>query len=449
MTPSRPPPDGAIHRGAGAGSAGSRADAGSRFFYGRILAGYAFTMGFLASAFFLHSRGIFFPYWMEEFSAAKTEMSLAVTLTLFTGACIAPLTGYLLDRFSVRSVVTAGCLWLAAGYLCLRLVNGFPAFLLVLLLFQSPGWTCVGPLAQTKLMVNWFSRNRGMALGIAIMGISVAGIIVPPLATVLAQQLGWRDTYSVYAVVLLAVAVPATLLLVKQDPADIGQLPDGDPPPAGPAPAATGPQPAAAAPAPLSLAATYREFLTSKAFWSIVLTFGLMNGVYSAMITHLPTFLSNERGFTLLDASWVLSAAGGAAIVGKLLFGFLMDHMNAKGTVLFAVTSYFVSTLVFMNADGAVPMAVAAVLFGLGFGGMVPVRSVLLSRLFGVRRFSRVNGLLSFFLAPATFWVFVTGWVADSTGSYIAAFQVWAGAFLLAGVVTAIIRLPNRQDAVD
>jgi len=89
------------------------------------------------------------------------------------------------------------------------------------------------------------------------------------------------------------------------------------------------------------------------------------------------------------------------------------------------------------------------VLFGLGFGGMVPVRSVLISRLFGVQKFSRVNGLLSFFLAPATFWVFVTGWVADQTGTYVTAFQVWAGAFLLAGTITALIRLPNREDAVD
>lgn len=419
-------------------------------FYGRILAGYAFAMGFLASSFFLHSRGIFFPYWMDEFGAAKTEMSLAVTLTLFTGACAAPLTGHFLDRFPVRAVVTTGCLWLAIGYLALQFVDGFPTFLLVLLVFQSLGWTCVGPLAQTKLMVNWFSRNRGMALGIAIMGISVAGIVVPPLATVLADTLGWRNSYALYALVLIGVAVPATLLLVKQEPADVGQYPDGDPRPAASAPpSAAGTHRSAASTARAGLAATYREFLTSKAFWSVVLTFGLMNGVYSAMITHLPTFLSNERSFSLLDASWVLSAAGGAAIVGKLLFGYLMDHMNAKGTVLFAVSSYFVSTLVFMSADGYQLMTVAAILFGLGFGGMVPVRSVLLSRLFGVRRFSRVNGLLSFFLAPATFWVFITGWVADSTGSYVTAFQVWAVAFLLAGLVTALIRLPNREDAVD
>jgi predicted MFS family arabinose efflux permease len=300
-------------------------------------------------------------------------------------------------------------------------------------------------------MVNWFTRNRGMALGIAIMGISVAGIVIPPVATLLANTLGWRDTYTLYAVALIVLAIPATALLVKQQPADLGQYPDGDAAPANVARSA----PASAPdpqhnPAPSqSLRATYLEFLSSKAFWSVVLTFGLMNGVYSAMITHLPTFLTAELSLSLMNASYVLSAAGAAAIIGKLIFGYLMDHMNAKGTVLFAVTSYFVSTLVFMSAQSYAPMMIAAVLFGLGFGGMVPVRSVLLSRLFGIRKFSRVNGLLSFFLAPATFWVFITGSVADTTGSYVTAFQVWAVAFLLAGVVTMLIRLPNREDAMD
>jgi len=426
-------------------TAGGQAAGTRTWFYGHLLAGYAFAMGFLASAFFLHSRGIFFPYWMAEFDVGKSEMSLAVTLTLFTGACSAPLAGHFLGVYPVRTVVTTGCLWLAVGYIAMRFTDGFLPFLIILLVFQSLGWTCVGPLSQTKLMVNWFTRNRGMALGIAIMGISVAGILVPPIATLLADTLGWRDTYTLYAVILLAVAIPATLLLVKQDPADVGQFPDGDAGPLQPAGAAASPTP----PSEQGLLATYREFLTSKAFWSVVLTFGLMNGVYSAMITHLPNYLSTERAFSLQDAAWVLSAAGGAAIAGKLVFGYLMDHMNAKGTVLFAVTAYFVSTLVFMSAEAYIPVLIAAVLFGLGFGGMVPVRSVLLSRLFGVRKFSRVNGLLSFFLAPATFWVFITGWVADSTGSYVAAFQVWAGAFLLAALITSLVRLPNREDAVD
>ncbi len=426
----------------------------TRSFYGYPLAAYAFSMGFLASSFFLHSRGIFFPYWMSDLGVERTQVSLAVSLTLFTGACIAPLTGYCLDRFAVRGVIVTACLWLAIGYLLLRFVDSFALFLLTLVVFQGMGWTGVGPLAQTKLMVNWFSRNRGLALGVAIMGISVAGVVMPTVATYLAANLGWRDTYTVYAGILLVFVIPLTLAVVRQTPAELGQHPDGDPAPPAVTPAAA---PTSAAPATpedgalpaTGIVATYREFLTSKAFWSVVITFGLMNGVYSAMITHLPTYLTRELSYGMYDASYLLGVAGAFAIAGKIVLGWMMDHLNARFTVLCAVTSYLLSTLIFIDATSYALLLLAAGLFGLGFGGMVPVRSVLLSRLFGVQRFSRVNGLLSFFLAPATFWVLITGYVADTTGTYVTAFQVWAVAFMLAGIVSALVRLPNRTDAVD
>ncbi len=422
------------------------APASGRLFYGYPLAVYSFVMGFAASSFFLHSRGIFFPYWMDEFAVDRTEISLAISLTLFTGSCLAPLTGFCLDRFPVRSIISLASLWLAIGYLLLRFVDSYALFLLTLVLFQGVGWTGVGPLAQTKLMVSWFSRNRGLALGVAIMGISVAGVIMPTVATALADNLGWRNSYSLYGTLLLIVIVPVTWLLVKQEPAVLGQFPDGDPAPRTPVQANT---PAAGgAPAAEGFVNTYREFLTSRAFWSIVITFGLMNGVYSAMITHLPSYLTTERSFDLYDASYLLGVAGAFAIGGKIVLGWMMDHWHAKATVLCAVGAYLLSTLIFLNGQSYPLLMLAAGLFGLGFGGMVPVRSVLLSRLFGVAKFSRVNGLLSFFLAPATFWVLITGYVADRTGTYLTAFQVWAVAFTLAGCVTLLVRLPNQEEAV-
>jgi len=411
-------------------------------FYGYPLAVYCFVMGFAASSFFLHSRGIFFPMWMADFAVDKTQISLAISLTLFTGSCCAPLTGFCLDRFPVRGIILLACIWLAIGYLLLRFVDGYAAFLAVLVLFQGIGWTGVGPLAQTKLMVNWFSRNRGVALGVAIMGISVAGIMMPTVATLLAENLGWRDTYTLYAGVIVALILPATWLMVKQDPAVLGQYPDGDPAPPKQHNTAPGSEKSQ------GFKATYWEFLSSKAFWSIVITFGLMNGVYSAMITHLPTYLTSELNFDLYDASYLLGIAGGFAIAGKVVLGWMMDRFNARATVLSAVAAYFLSTVIFMNASSYSLLIVAAGLFGLGFGGMVPVRSVLLSRLFGVARFSRVNGLLSFFLAPATFWVLITGYVADVTGTYVTAFQVWACAFALAGLISSLVRLPDRSQAI-
>ncbi|MEM7097328.1 MAG: MFS transporter [Pseudomonadota bacterium] len=410
-------------------------------FYGNILIGYSFAICFLASSFFLHARGVFFPHWMSDFDVSKTELSLAVSLTLFTGSCCAPLMGYIIDRFPLRRIIVFACCWLSIGYLLMQGVDTYLLLLLVLIPFQGIGWTGVGPLVHTKLMVNWFSQRRGMALGISLMGMSVAGVIVPPINAYLAETYGWQTAYLWFVAALIFIAIPLTLLLVKQKPADIDQHPDGF------APADSDHLPTQQAAKPDTFINTYKEFLTSKAYWSVVLTFGLMNGVYSAMITHLPTYLTTELTYTIYDGAYLLTIAGGFAIAGKVVFGWMMDNFPAKLTVMSGVISYVCSTLCLIYVTSYPALMVAAALFGLGFGGMVPVRSVLISRLFGVDKFSRANGLLSFFLAPATFWVLLTGFIADTYGTYVTAFQIWTVAFTIAGTISLIVKLPNYSDS--
>ena len=173
-----------------------------------------------------------------------------------------------------------------------------------------------------------------------------------------------------------------------------------------------------------------------------------MSGVYSAMVTHLPNYLTTEFNYTLYEASCILGISGIAAIAGKVVFGWMMDHWDARYTVLFGIASYLTGALIFVLEGNYALIMVAAFAVGLAFGGMVPVRSVLISRIFGTKKFSRANGLFSLFIAPATFWVLVTGYLADLTGTYSTAFKVWVVAFFLAAIVTLVIRLPNRDDAV-
>ena len=127
----------------------------------------------------------------------------------------------------------------------------------------------------------------------------------------------------------------------------------------------------------------------------------------------------------------------------------MMDNVSAKLTVMSGVIAYIGSTIALMWGGSYPVLMVATALFGLGFGGMVPVRSVIISRLFGAAKFSRVNGLLSFFLAPAMLWIAITGYIADQADSYVPAFQIWCIAFVLAGIVSLIVKIPDREEAVS
>ena len=423
------------------------------WFYGYTLVMYGFIVCFLAASFFLHARGVFFPYWMSELEVGRSELSLAVSLTLMSGSFIAPFLGYLIDRYKLRVIISCAAIWMASGYLLMQVVHTYWALMFVLIPFQGLAFPGIGPLVQTKLMVNWFVRHRGKAIGIAIMGMSVAGVLAPPINAWLAETLGWRSAYSLYAALLLGLVLPLTLLLVRQRPEDMGERADGLP--------ARGdnlsaeviqgsdqmPQMSEQSQEERGLR-TYKEILSSKAFWSVVLTFGLMNGVYSAMATHLPAYVSTELEFTIADGAWLLSFAAFFAIAGKIIFGWMMDNVAAKVAVIAGVVAYIGSTLVLMTGQSFPWLLLATALFGLGFGGMVPVRSVIISRLFGAAKFSRANGLLSFFLAPAMLWVAITGYIADRADSYLPAFQIWCLAFVLAGCVSLIVKVPNQADAI-
>ena len=107
-------------------------------FYGYILVVYSFLICFLAASFFLHARGVFFPYWMADFQVDRAELSLAVSLTLFTGSLCAPITGYMIDRFPLRNIITVASIWLACGYLMMQFVDSYVWLLLVLIPFAGP-----------------------------------------------------------------------------------------------------------------------------------------------------------------------------------------------------------------------------------------------------------------------------------------------------------------------
>ncbi len=75
----------------------------------------------------------------------------------------------------------------------------------------------------------WFVRRRGFASGLAVSGIGVGTLVMPPLASLLIGMLGWRGAYL--ALGALAVVLGGGLaMLIENDPGGRGLGPDGDPP---------------------------------------------------------------------------------------------------------------------------------------------------------------------------------------------------------------------------
>jgi len=393
-----------------------------RLFFGWRMVAVAFFVDFVAVGFFFYSYGVFFKAIAAEFGDSRLGVALGLTVTQSVGALAAPLIGRALDRYPIRRVIGVGAASMSIGFALLSQVETATQYYIVLGVFIGFGAGSMGGLATAKLVANWFDKRRGTALGIAATGISLSGVIMPAVTASIISAAGWREAFLVYAAFTSFVVLPVVLRLVVSRPEDVGLSADG----------ARAPRPGT----PVETARMSAHRLWAKRdFWVLVVTIGLLFCCQSATLTHLVPRVT-DMGYTLLEASAVMSICAGAGVVGKLTFGWLIDRTRPRNAVLLAIASQVIGQVTMLFGPGYVAFAAGAAAFGFGMGGIVPLQGALVARRFGVEAFGRALGLMRPAMLPLqVVGVPFAGWVFDVAGSYDPAFL----AFLLIYAMAALV----------
>ncbi|MBL4584991.1 MAG: MFS transporter [Pseudomonadales bacterium] len=119
-----------------------------------------------------------------------------------------------------------------------------------------------------------------------------------------------------------------------------------------------------------------------------------------------------DLGFSATNAAFILSMATGAGVLGKLVFGWLVDTVNPKLAVLACSLLPIVGAALLMNLESYSVLIVAALIYGLGMGGVVPLQGTIVAKVFGRLSFGRVLGLLRPAMLPVQIiGVPLAGWV--------------------------------------
>src|SRR5690606_1023977 len=187
----------------------------SRLFYGWVIIAVTFVVDFIAVGFFFYSYAVFLlPIAHELGDGSRLGANTGLALVNTVAAGLAPWVGGALDRFPIKRIMTIGAVLSATGFACLSLVQSMFQFYMVLICLTAVGTGMMGQLATAKLVANWWVAKRGMALGIATMGVSLSGVIMPFVTTWLIDQYGWRGSFQVFSVMTLLVVVPVVLFYV-------------------------------------------------------------------------------------------------------------------------------------------------------------------------------------------------------------------------------------------
>ena len=412
----------------------------NRFFYGWVIVAICMLLGFLGTGFYSYSRGVFLPSLAETLAeGSRLKISLGFSWAAIVGACISPALGRFLDAHSPRLVILWGIALVSVSYILLANAQTLWQFYLIVGFGFGIGMSCMGGMAWHRCVIFWFDHWRGRAIAIAVMGASLAGILMPPLVTSLVDAYGWRTGYLVFAMSTAISLLPVVYFLLKDRPEDIGEVRDGRSDVAEHADErgeiSEDSQPW-----------RWQDLLKSAAFWSIGLIFGSMVCVFTAVMLHLFGHLL-DLGLSTDQAALILSTTALFAALGKPVVGWLSDFFGARFTIWLALLSQAVALFVFTVADSVWTCALAASIYGFGYSGMSPLRTFAVSTSIGSHSFALATGVLRWVELPFVLAASpLAGYIYDATGSYQQAFLILAGLMLVACIGPFFIRVGGAAE---
>jgi MFS family permease len=319
----------------------------------------------------------------------------------------------------------AGAQQVIVGFALMSRITTIWHYYLLLGTFMAAGMGMMGGLASSKLVANWFVARRGTALGIATMGVSLSGLVMPLVATWLVANLGWRGGFEIYALGTITVVVPLVAWFVVSRPEDIGLRPDGGSPTSDPSDPTR----------EIEVVWRTRDILRSRNLWVIAIPFAMTFSALSAILLHLVPY-ADDVGIPPYRTAWVLSVAAGTGALGKLAFGWLVDRLDARIAVWISFAAQMIGLMMIMQGGSYGDLLAGAMVFGFGMGGVIPLQGAVTGAAFGRLSFGKVLGLMRPVQLPLhALGIPLAGWIHDSTGSYDLAWRIFLGVYVAASLV--------------
>ncbi|GER17001.1 MFS transporter [Variovorax boronicumulans] len=400
-----------------------------RFFHGWLVVAGAFAVMFVGFG-CAYTFSAFLDALQRDFGASRGEVSLVFSLAGFLYFGLGVFSGPLADRWGARRLAVAGMVLVGLGLVLAgqarSLTQIFWAYGLGVGLGVGASYVPVLGAVQ-----RWFVRQRGFASGLAVSGIGVGTLAMPPLASWLIDTLGWRDAYLALGVLAAVVGV-GMALLVENDPRARGLGPDGDPPQA---------QAATALPP----GASVREAVGSGRFAGLYAACLISSfGLFVPFVHLVPYAL--DHGVAASSAVLLLGAIGVGSTAGRFFLGGLADRMGRHYALPLMSAGMALSLVVWAVSGGFWGLALFAFAYGVFYGGFVALLPALVMDWFGGRHIGAIIGILYTSVAIGTLiGPSAAGFAFDLTRSYLLPILVAIGANLVAaGLLLAMARRGRR-----
>jgi len=358
----------------------------------------------------------------------RTQLSIAVSVWAVAGGVFSPIAGAWIDRWGPRRVMIVATLAQVAATLGMSQMDAlwqlYPVFVV----------SAIANAANTTIPVSvvvsqWFDAKRGAAMALAMSGMAVGGFVVPIVANRLLAEYGWRTSWAIFAVCLLAL-LPAIALWIRPGPGPgaLGEGGDDD------------------TAMELSTAdLTAAESARTRSFWMIGIGDAMIGLIVTAVTVHMVAF-TTDAGASQGTASTAYATFLAVNSVGVLLFGVAADRFPIRLMMTLAYGGTALALLPVFGIGSPLWLFAFAVTFGVFAGGRAALWPLAIGQSFGVTHLASVLGWLNIpFMLGSAIGPALAGGIYDAQQSYTTFFVISIGLSIVsAGFVS---RMRNERRA--
>lgn len=390
------------------------------FNYGWVIVGASSLMIFITYG-LIYSYSVFFKPLAEYFQWDRSSVSMVYSLAVIIRGASAIGIGWLADKYSPRWVMVFCGLMMATGYLLSSRVTGLWQFFFTYAVIEAIGMSGTWGIC-TAMPARWFTKNRGLVLGIATAGSGVGTLLIVPFAERIVAAYGWSQAFVICGLGAGVIMVVSALFLQnpRQPP-----LPDS-----AKTPSAEGISPGQAIRDP-------RLWLITGAFFFFF--FGSQ-----VVMVHLVNY-ATDVGISALIAATFVSVIGAVSVFSRIAAGVVTERAGLYKTL---AATCLILALVFallLFARRAWSFYLLAALFGIPYGGEVTLIPFVLARFFGTRAMATLMGVSVFFTGiGGALGAWYAGWIFDITDSYNWAFITGAIGAMASVIMVVMLRGKDR-----
>ena len=404
-------------------------------FYGWKIVWAGALINFFSIGLPFYAFSVFYIHLQEEFNAGRFLISSTLSILIIAGGVFAPICGHLVDRYSIKNILSLGSLLFGLGLIALGFCQNYYQFLIVYGTILSLGITLFGNLSTAKLISFWFNKKNGSAIGYAALGISLSGVFIPPIAVYLIGIFDWRITYMIFGIFVIVFFIPFCRFFIINKPSEVNQNIDGIEPLEENSSKIEG------------KIMNFWSIVKVPAFWILIIIFSLQFCANLGVYSHIFPYVS-DLGFDIKKAGYAVSVGAFGAALGKVVFGKLIDIFSARITLWISIIIQGVGILLVSSSSAYSLLLLSVLIMSLGLGGSVPLMNILFSKTFSSINFGKALGLAVPFMVPIqVIGGPLSGWLFDTFGNYDLAFLLNAGVCLIAFLFVFMLNVPSDEQS--